>query len=87
MTERLQPQTNPLSPEQYKELLPRIGLSFHEIGRRVGKTDTTVRRVLLGETDGKVFCSKAVAEKIHKVVFDEIVRTDKVIARYLKRAA
>lgn len=75
-----------LTPKQIEELLPRIGLSYHEIGRRTGKSDTTVRNVLLGLHE-KNFSSAATKAAIHQVVREEIDKTIALLTKYSRRAA
>jgi hypothetical protein len=84
MTTTLRTQTNPLTPDEYKRLLPRIGLSIKRLARMTGKSDTAVRHVLFRDQGDRMKVSAATAEMIHRAIYEEIVRTDEAIGKYLK---
>lgn len=85
MSATLQTQTNPLTPDEYRRLLPRIGLSIKRLARLTGKSDTAVRHVLYRDQGEKMLVSAKTAALIHKTIYDEIVRTDEAISKYLSR--
>jgi hypothetical protein len=91
MTEGLQVQTKKiqvprLTPTQVQELLPRLGLTYHEIARRVKKSDTTVRNTLL-EIEENHFANEDTVNAIYGVIHEELEKATKWWSDRLKKAA
>lgn len=73
-----------LPPDEARVLLRMIGLSYSKLAELTGKSEITVRRVVLEEAGG--YYTKETAKKVWAVI-DEYKKTAEKKLAQLKRAA
>lgn len=73
-----------LTPDEAKELLLAVGLSFRKIGKMISKSDSTVRNVLL--QTGQGYYSKKTVEKVWQIIEEHQAKAEERLAQ-LRRAA